>query len=122
MNSVSKLQQMDILIRFWDSNKNEVSTRYYTSVFLGHTRACDLLKAFEDNIPKKLLKKIIQISMDGPNVNWKFLKDLQVNLSQYNDDKILIGIGSCSLHVLHNTFKAGMQTVKWQIVVFESPF
>ena len=29
-------RQMDIVVRFWNSSINEVSTRYLTSAFLGH--------------------------------------------------------------------------------------
>lgn len=74
LNSVSNKQQMDIVIRFWNDKLNEVSTRYLTSAFLGKTKAVDLLTAFEVSIPKSIFNKIIQISMDGPNVNLRLLK------------------------------------------------
>lgn len=73
LNSVSQRNQMDISIRFWDDQCDKVTTRYWTSAFLGHLTANDLLQAFIDCIPNDLRCKIIQISMDGPNVNWKFL-------------------------------------------------
>ena len=118
MNSIQKKQQMDILIRFWNSKQNEVSTRYFTSAFLGHARAVDLLQAFNDNILPAFMKKIIQISMDGSNVNLKFLKDMQQNLSHCHHGKQLIDIGSCGLHVLHNAFKTSIQIVKWKVAEF----
>lgn len=93
---------------------NEVCSRYYTSAFLGHTRSHDLIEAFTDNINKKMLTKIIQISMDGPNVNLRFLKDLQEN----EDCKKFIDIGTCGLHILHNAFKTSFNDIEWKIGEF----
>ena len=68
LNTELHEEQMDFVVRFF--NKDRVTCRYLTSVFLGHTHADDL-KKFEEGI-KDLEKKImLQISMDGPNVNWK---------------------------------------------------
>lgn len=36
-NEVSKKQQKDIVITFWDNITNEVNTKYLTSAFLGRT-------------------------------------------------------------------------------------
>ena len=49
-------------------------------------------------------RKMIQVSMDGPNVNWKLLSSI-VDERQSNDDyPELLDIGSCSLHVIHGAF------------------
>ncbi|XP_060788897.1 uncharacterized protein LOC132893778 isoform X2 [Neoarius graeffei] len=45
--------------------------------------------------------RLISVSMDGPNVNWKLLDLLQQDHAQ------LVSVGSCGLHTLHNSFKAG---------------
>ena len=51
---------------------------------------------------------MIQVSMDGPNVNWKLLSSI-VDERQSNDDyPELLDIGSCSLHVIHDAFRKGM--------------
>ena len=39
---------MDVLVRFWDSNMNKVSTRYVNSEFLGKSSAIDVLEKIED--------------------------------------------------------------------------
>ena len=44
-----------------------------SSGFLGHTTAKDLKRAFEECTEKLDLKNLIQVSMDGPNINWKML-------------------------------------------------
>lgn len=48
LSKISKKQQMDITVRYWDQSKSEVATRYLTSQFLGRSRAVDLLEAFEE--------------------------------------------------------------------------
>ena len=48
----------------------------------------------------------MQLSMDGPNVNWKFLDDLEERRLVINPEAPdLLNIGSCGIHVLHGTYK-----------------
>lgn len=101
LNKVAQKQQMDINVRFWDEEKGQVSTRYLTSVFLGRTRAIDLLQGFKDGLKSVDLRKILQVSMDGPYVNFKFLKDLKADLNtDHPEEKKLLDLGSCGLHTL----------------------
>ncbi|GBN82849.1 hypothetical protein AVEN_222884-1 [Araneus ventricosus] len=95
---------MDILVRFW--HNDQVATRYLTLVFTGHAKADDILSAFYQCVEKLKLSKILQISMDGPNVNWKFFENLQADLKKEYSHEAL-SIGSCGLHILHNSFKYG---------------
>ena len=44
LNKVQQLEQMDMIICFWDNQKNEVCSRYFDSRFLGHTTAGDSTK------------------------------------------------------------------------------
>ena len=64
-------------------------------------------------------KNILQVSMDGPSVNWKFYGELK---KKVNTDygTTLINIGSCGLHVVHNSFKRGMDATGWQVSSFLS--
>ena len=48
LNKVLQKEQMGIIARFCDKEKNKVSSRYLTSQFLGHTRAADLLQKFKE--------------------------------------------------------------------------
>ena len=57
LNKVLQKEQMDIIVRFWDKEKNKVSSRYLNSQFLGHTRAADLLQKFREALGK--LKPIL---------------------------------------------------------------
>ena len=74
LNKATKSKQMDVHCRFWQAY-GQISTRYYTSAFMGHAKADDMLQHFEDCIEELNINKLSQISMDGPNVNWKFYKD-----------------------------------------------
>ena len=55
----------------------------------------------------------MQVSMDRRSVNWKFYGELK---KKVNNDfgTTLINIGSCGLHVVHNSFKRGMDATGWQ--------
>jgi len=110
---------MDLVVRFWNQEKNEVATRYLTSIFLGHATSDDLLQAFTSALSRQNLyiKRMLQVSMDGPNVNLKFLRELKMYLKTETvaDDPELLDIGTCSLHVVHGAYKtaqiAGISTV-----------
>lgn len=118
LNKVSQMNQMDIIVRFWSSTENKVVTRYLTSVFLGHSTSNDLIKAFKEALSSKIeLRNIIQISMDGPAVNWKFLRELQDEIDQ-PDSQMFVQMGSCGLHVIHGAFKTGMNSTGWNIILF----
>ena len=62
---------------------------------------------------------MVQISMDGPNVNWAFIDLMKKTLSD-NFYSTLINIGSCGLHIVHNSFKAGITSSGWMVSDFLS--
>ena len=49
---------------------------------------------------------LVQISMDCPNVNWKFYHNL---FQQGKGEELpdLLNIGSCNLHAVHGSFEKG---------------
>lgn len=64
--------------------------------------------------------KLIQVSMDGQNVNWSFLNklehDLVIELSEENvDPPDHVELGSCGLHVGHGAFRSGHDIVNWKV-------
>ena len=110
LNKVTQSKQLDLHIRFWDTKFSSVQTRYVTSLFMGHATANDLLEKMTEclNSNKIDISKILQVSMDGPNVNWKFHDLLQEHICEAGEDaSALISVGSCGLHVVHNVFKTG---------------
>lgn len=116
-NKIAQRQQMDISVGFWNPDKQEVQRRYVGSAFLTSTRAEDLLSGiktcFEAN--PKILQRMSQLSMDGPNVNWRLFNDLTSELQSMRESSSfgLLNIGSCGLHVVHNSFKSGMRKTDW---------
>lgn len=116
LNKVAQKGQMDVIVRFWDASKNIVNTRYLSSMFLGHSKASDLLDAFTTclqdlGLP---LTKILQVETDGPNVNLKFLRDFDehIKIEHHNS---LLDVGTCSLHVLHGCYKTALMKSGWAI-------
>ena len=60
------------------------------------------------------IRNMVQISMDGPNVNWKFFNNMKAKLAD-EFDTTLINIGSCGLHIIHNSFKTGALATEWSL-------
>ncbi|GFS10193.1 hypothetical protein ElyMa_004802100 [Elysia marginata] len=60
--------------------------------------------------------------MDGPNVNWKVFRLLQSSIQNQLEiqGQELINIGSCGLHVFHNSFHAGHAASGWDLGHFFS--
>ena len=52
---------------------------------------------------------LLNIGMDGPNVNKKFLRDLRSELEKVHTD--LIYIGSCPLHIISDGFGKGIKYI-----------
>ena len=71
---------------------------------MGHARAVDIEEDLKKGIES--LQKL-QLSMDGPNVNWKVFEDLQSEI-QLENGKNLLNVGSCGLHVIHGAFRSAM--------------
>ena len=107
-------EQMDFIIRYWDGNTNKVAVRYLGSEFLGHTTAVDLLTHFKQGISQLDPKRLLQVSMDGPNVNWKFYTDLT---KERNSEELpqLLNIGSCGLHIVHGGLQKGVNESGWKL-------
>jgi hypothetical protein len=92
------------------------------STYLGHSTLSDLLAAFTDALSKANLnlKKMLQVSMDGSNVNLKYISELKKFLknAENPDDPQLLGIGTCSLHVVHGAYKTAHNACGWKVHVF----
>ena len=63
-------KQLDIMLRYWSPNHEEIWTVFYTSLFFGHAKG-ELVanrmysKMVEDGIPVQRLATLVR---DGPNV------------------------------------------------------
>ena len=113
-NNVIKRGQMNVLVCFWDSTMNKVSTRYVNNEFLGKSSAVDELQKFEDAGFKLPKQKCIQISSDGPNVNLKFF-DLLNEKHRNECLNELISIGTCGLQTVSRAFQNAENSTDWNI-------
>lgn len=118
LNKVSQKQQMDLNVRYWSSSSNEVKTRYLNSAFLGRSCAEHLLAGFQEASKPINLKKLLQVSMDGPNTNLKFLKELSAHIKEAPEDPQILNMGSCGLHAVNLAFKTGARSTGWEIFDF----
>ena len=114
LNKSTQTCQMDLGIRFWNKEMMQVEVRYWNSKFLGHAKHMDLVEHFNKALEGLDLSKIIQISMDGPNVNWCFFDEI-VKWRNEMEMNPLINLGSCGLHILHGAFKSGIEATDWGI-------
>ena len=57
---------------------------------------------------------MIQISMDGPNVNCDVLS-LHSSYREKNEFSRLISMGSCGFHVLHGAMQTGIMETDWEV-------
>jgi hypothetical protein len=113
-NTVLQLDQMDFVVRFW--HMDMVESRYLGSQFINHTRAEDLVEAFKKGVAELDMTKLVQVGMDGPNVNLK-TGQLLTEDRKGIDPEIpeLLEVGVCNLHVLHGALKTGFKTTGWEL-------
>ena len=82
------------------------------SSFLGHAIHKGLLKYFSEITKDLSPSKLYHISMDGPNINLKFLKEFS-KLRASDSICSLAYIDTCSLHTVHGSMKTGKIASKW---------
>ena len=60
---------------------------------------------------------LLQIGMDGPNVNLKFQEDPKGKFEE-NSNKTFLDIDTCTLHKVHTSFKKGISKLPLDIDQF----
>ena len=103
-------KQLNVLVRYYSDTNCEVRVRFLKALDFGHvyteTVVDDLWKTFQKfSLPPKCL---LYLSSDGPNVN----KAIKTNINKKLITKCsrqLVNTGSSQLHVLHNSFKKGVE-------------
>ena len=113
LNTELHQEQMDFTVRYFKND--QVMTRYFSLALQGHTTAEDLKLKFEEATQNLDTKRMVQVSMDGPNVNWKMLSKITEERSSTEHYPGLINVSSCSLHVVHGAFRSGESKTKWEI-------
>ena len=116
-NSVTASKQMDIHILYFNEESKLVERTYLGSQFMGHATHEDTLVDFKEaHKGLDIVHNLVQLSMDGPHVNWKFADELAA-YRQAEDPNApdLINIGSCGLHVIHGAYGTAQGVTNWEI-------
>jgi len=111
LNKPLQEKQLDVLVRIW--NSDTISYRYLDFYFLGHARSEDLYEPIRSYCDKIGVQRVLQLSMDGHNVNWKLFKNLSNDIEETN--KHTLNIRSCGLYILHNAYKSGVSSCNWDV-------
>ena len=82
LNKILQIEQMDCIIRFWNNKTGVVCSRYFDSKFLLWPNSKNLFEKPLESTKSLDLSKLLQLSMDGPNVNWDVLKLMSNFLSK----------------------------------------
>ena len=69
-NRVSTTNQMDVHIIYFDETSNSIKRIYLNSQFMRHATVSDMKRAHYGH-------DIIKNLVDGPNVNWVFLEEME---------------------------------------------
>ena len=113
LNKELQKKQLDMFVRLWDHDR--VSSRYLISDFLGHGFATDLVDSFESKVEQNVgLSRLVQLSMDRPNVNWAAFEKLNQKICADTGRKLL-NVGSCGLHTVHNAFSTAVGVTGWSV-------
>ena len=99
-----------------------VVTRYFNSEFMCRAKAEKIIQTFEKGINKLNSESFIQISSDGPNINLCFLELFAEKKKESEELPPLIQIGTCGLHTIHGSIKAGVKNSNWNTGFHSSTF
>ena len=69
LKTVMQVGQMDFVANFWENVAYKVCTYYLDSIAKGHARHQDLFQHVILVLDSLDLKELLQVSVDGPNVN-----------------------------------------------------
>ena len=116
LNKFTQTKQMDLYVRFWHDEAQIVITKYFGSLFLGHATADVMKTQFLLKCSNLNLNRLFQLSMDGQNVNWSFYSKVMEEI--FGNTVKAVDIGSCGLHVVHNSFRAGFEAAQWNLNSF----
>ena len=75
LNTALHQEQMHFSVSYFKDD--HVVTRYLSSACLGHTTSENLKLKFEEVTQDLNTKRMVQVLMHGPNVNWKMLNKIR---------------------------------------------
>ena len=115
LNREMQKKQLDILVRLWDNDC--IQSRFFHSQFLGHASAHNLVEACIESVSVLNVRNIVQISMDGPNVNWSLYNKFE-NIIQDQCSKTLLPTGSCGLHQINHRVIGILTATSYHCIIY----
>ena len=88
--------------------------KYFQSQFLRRPTAQNLFNSLYKSKSEREKSKLLQLAMDGPDVNWNVLDLFDDKLVSDNFSKILI-IGNCAQHTADGLLENGLQKSTWNM-------
>jgi hypothetical protein len=111
-NNLNK-KELQIVVKYWSNNLKRLSFVHLKSAFMINGKAQPTVDVLMKTIREDKLNtiKLIQLGSDGPNVT-KTVKNKMNAIMMEDRGFILLDIGSCHDHVLHNSLKEGCKEMK----------
>ena len=105
----SNHKELQVGIRYWSSKDNEISFHHLKTVFMGHASAKEVADQLKKviNLNGLTFKNLIMLGSDGPNVNKKVFRLIDKIVEEERGSG-LVDIGTCNLHVVHNSYLKGL--------------
>ncbi|XP_060094265.1 uncharacterized protein LOC132571482 [Heteronotia binoei] len=109
--NVEDKKELQILVRYWLEGRGEVVSRHLQTFFIGKADAQTCHEKNHTAISRANLPihKLLLIGSNGPNVNKKVDRLFNENLIEMRSCG-LVDIGTCPLHIIHNSYLKASQT------------
>ena len=116
-------KKYDGYITYCSPTVGRVITVFMGSLFVGHCKDQDLLDHFYAFMKDFELDTdyCLALGMDGPNVNKSFERKLRKDLKS-NFNVSMLDLGTCPLHIVNNSYGAGIEVLRQSGVNIETFF
>ena len=84
---------------------------------MDHAQASDLTQSLIKGLKDlDYVNKMVQVSMDGPSVNWSLLDNLAIHQKEKNaNGPDLVNTESCGLRVVHGSLGTASEKTDWNL-------
>ncbi|XP_040063055.1 uncharacterized protein LOC120837616 [Ixodes scapularis] len=100
-----KVQQLDVLVRFYSDTAGRVVVEHLQSFNLGHATADTLFLCVKEALLELPNRNLLCLFTDGPNVMKSLKRKVKEDLSPH-----MLEMSECTLHKVHNAFAAGLHS------------
>lgn len=102
-------KELKVALKYWSASMDEVKFHHLETFFIGHATAQELKSYIMQALRNASLSlsKMIMLSRDGPNVNKATFRLISDEVKAERGTALL-DIGSCNLHIVHNSYEKGL--------------